>query len=219
MRHAVVMKNEPAGTLLRTVELDLLPDDYDRPGQWAKVAIGEIEAPFAIASSPGEPMLLLAKAFGPAGNALCAAVPGTPLRVGPASGGYAMARVAGLPLVLLASGSGISALRPVVQTEVRAGMPRPVHLLYGVMTPSHRSFLADLERWGNAGVKVHTVVDSPANTGWTGATGYVQDVAEELGLVRPDVGVLVAGVPAMIDAARTKWMAAGLPADRLLVNF
>ena len=209
MRRAIVTNNEPAGTQLRAVTFDLVPADYLVPGQWALVKVADIEAPFAFASSPGEPLMLLAKDLGAAGNALAAARPGETIEVGHVRGGFPMDRVAGLPLVLLANGSGISALRPVVEAEVRAGLPRPVHLLYGVLTPAHTSFLADLERWRAAGVAVHVAVAEP----------FVQDIAESLGLVRPDVGVLMAGVPQMIDAARVLWAAVGTSPDRLLVNF
>lgn len=209
MRRAIVTNNEPAGTQLRAVSFDLVPPDYTVPGQWAKVQIAGIEAAFAFASSPGEPLLLLAKDLGAAGNALAAARPGDVMDVDAARGGFPMAQVAGLPLVLLANGSGISALRPVVRTELAAGLPRPVHLLYGVLTPEHTSFVADLKAWEDAGVDVHLAVAEP----------FVQDVAAALGLVRPGVGVLMAGVPAMIDAARARWRAAGAPADHLLVNF
>lgn len=209
MRRAIVTTNEPAGTQLRAVSFDLVPDDFTAPGQWAKVTVADVTAPFAFASSPGEPLMLLAKDFGAAGNALAAAKPGDELFVGEVRGGFPMQRVAGLPLVLLAGGSGISALRPVVRAELALGLPRPVHLLYGVLTPAHTSFAEELERWREAGVVVHVAVAEP----------FVQDVAETLGLVRSDVGVLMAGLPAMIDAARAKWSAAGAPADRLLVNF
>lgn len=209
MRRAIVTTNEPAGTQLRAVAFDLVPDDYVLPGQWAKVKVGDLEAVFAFASSPGEPLLLLVKDLGPAGNALAAARPGDVIEVGEARGGFPMERVAGLPLVLLAGGSGISALRPVVWAEVKAGLLRPVHLLYGVLTLEHVSFRADLQRWQDAGVDVTLAVAEP----------FVQDVAEQRGLVRADVGVVMAGLPPMIDAARAKWTAAGAPPDHLLVNF
>ena len=66
--------------------------------------------------------------------------------------GFPLESVDGRPLVVLVNGSGISAARPVIEAEVTAGLPRPVHLYYGVLTPDRRSFLADLERWANAGV-------------------------------------------------------------------
>ena len=209
MRRATVTNNEPAGTQLGAVSFDLVPDDYKVAGQWAKVKMGDVEGQFAFASSPREPLLLLAKDLGAAGNALSAARPGDVVQVGEVHGGFPLERVAGLPLVLLAGGSGISALRPVVEAEVRAGLPRPVYLLYGVLSAEHTSFVADLNRWRSAGVFVHVAIDRP----------FVQDVAKRLGLVRADVGVLMAGVPEMLAAARAAWSAAGVSADRLLVNF
>lgn len=221
MPTATVARNDPAGTNLRLLELDAPLDGYTRPGQYVTVAVqGHEPAFFAVASAPGAPAQLLVKREGEPAVHLSSLEPGARIPLSePLGRGFALERAEGHELVVLCTGSGISACRPVVLGEVARGLPRPVHLYYGVLTPGHRSFLSDLEAWGNAGVKVHTVVGAPLGTGWRGATGFVQDVAGAHGLIRQDVAVLLAGVPAMVDQARVLFRAAGVPEERLLLNF
>jgi sulfhydrogenase subunit gamma (sulfur reductase) len=217
MTDALVLKNEPEGTVLHHLFLDLVLPTYDRPGQFVSVFAEPRPAFFAIASSPGEPVELLVKAEGAVGTPLAEAQPGSRLHVeGPMGNGFPISRIGDLPLVLFVNGSGISAARPVIRAELGR---RPLTLLYGVLTPDRRAFAADLEAWANQGVSVHTVVERPEGTGWTGHTGFVQDVAAELGLVRTGVGVLLVGVPQMIDHVRALYAAVGTPAEHVLVNY
>jgi NAD(P)H-flavin reductase len=217
---AVVASNEPAGTGLRRITFHHTPPGYDRPGQFVTLHVGDARpAYFALASSPGEPAELLVKVQGEVAERIASLVPGDEVEMSAALGeGYALERVAGLELVILVNGSGISSIRPVVRALL-AETRRPLHLLYGVMTPAHRGYADELEAWARAGVDVHTVVDSPEGTGWEGRTGFVQDSARALDLVRADVGVILCGVPAMVEAARSLYTAAGVPADRILTNF
>ena len=216
-----LVHNEPAGSELRRLVFDRPPAGYTVPGQYVLAHAGEHrDSFFAIASSPGEPLTLLVKRQGETAMGLCELEVGGSAEVSEARGpGFAIDRTHGRPLVLLVNGSGISAARPVVRAELARGLSRPVHLYYGVLTPHRRSFLADLEDWGNRGVRVTTVVGEPAGTGWTGRTGFVQHAARQDGLCRDDVSVVLVGVRPMIDEAKQLWTAAGCPEDQLLLNF
>ncbi len=221
MPQVTVTQNEPAGSGIRLLTLDGPVPGHAVPGQYAVARIGDHKpAFFALACAPGDTAQLLVKCAGDAAEALCALEPGDSFELSEAMGkGFGLVNVAGLPLVVLINGSGISAVRGLIAGEVAAGLSRPVHVYYGVLTPEHRSFLSDIEAWANAGVRVHTVVGEPAGTGWRGATGFVQDVAAAHGLCRADVGVVLCGVPQMLEAAKAAWSAAGCPEDQVLVNF
>ena len=121
--------------------------------------------------------------------------------------------------VVLLNGSAISAVRPVLNAELVKGLSRNITVFFGVKTPGHRAFLADLEWWANAGIQIHTVCDEGEPAGWYGATGYVQDVANKLGLVQDDVSVILCGYPGMVEAAKALYTEAGCPEDQLLTNF
>ncbi|MCO4745147.1 MAG: hypothetical protein KC912_10185 [Proteobacteria bacterium] len=213
MPEATLSRNDPAGDGLRLLTFAHVPEGYERPGQFVTATVGGLKAGyFALASSPGEPATLLIKNAGELSEALCALEAGAPVEMSAAMGkGFVLSGEG--ELVILCNGSAISACRPVIEAELASGLPRPVHFYFGVLEPRHRSFLADLERWGNAGIQVHTVVGEPDGS-WSGATGFVQDVASEHGLCRADVEVVLCGVPPMVDAAKKLWADAGCESVR-----
>lgn len=212
--------NQPAGLHLRLLTFDRALPGYTIPGQYTVVQPdGHDKAFFALASVPGAPTQLLIKAQGHTAEHLCSLEPGARVPMSDAAGkGFVLPPGGPLPLVVLATGSGISAVRPLIEAEVDAGLPRPVHLLYGVYTLEHCSFPSRLTAWQEAGVAVHLVLSDPPE-GWTGASGFVQQAAEALGLVRDDVLVVLCGFPDMVQHAKQRWQAAGLAPKRLLTNF
>lgn len=216
-----LVSNDADGTMIRRLTFDAAPEGYERPGQFVTATVGELKPGFfAIASSPGEPLSLLIKQSGETAEALAALEVGATVVSSTAMGkGFALEQAAGRDLVILVNGTGISAVRAVVEAEVAAGVPRAVNLFYGVISPAHRSFVEDLTRWEAAGVGVHTCVSHPQGTGWTGPTAYIQHHAKELGLVRADVSVLLVGVRPMCDEAKELYAQAGCPSEQLLLNF
>lgn len=217
---ATLLWNQPAGEGLRLLTFDIVLPGYTIPGQYLSATVGDLKpAWFAITSSPGEPVQLLVKASGPAAEALAALLPGDDARLSDPTGkGFDLAPTEGRELVILATGSGISAVRPVIRAELASGLPRPVTLLYGVLSTRHRSFLADLEAWGNAGVKVHTVVGGDEVADWDGATGFVQDEAERRGLLRDDVALVLCGLPSMLEQVKEIATIIGIPDDCVVTN-
>lgn len=189
------------------------------PGQFVTVHVeGHKPGYFALASSPGQPAELLIKPQGPVAEHLAGLAPGAVVQVSdPIGKGFGVA-ADGLPLVVLVNGSGISAVRGLIDLEVAAGLPRPVHLLYGVLTPGHAALQERLAAWKDAGVDVHLVLDA-AQEGWEGPTGFVQHHAQRLGLVKDSVTVALVGFPAMIEETRSLYAAAGLAPERVRTNF
>ena len=221
MPTVTVRFNRPTGEQMRWIQLDWTPESYERPGQFIQATVGDLKPGFfAIASNPGEPIELLIKNSGPAAEALCAAQAGDMVdATEPMGKGFPVENTGDRDWVVLVNGSAISAVRPVLNAAISNGLQREVHLLLGVKTPAHRAFLADLEWWANAGIQVHTVCDEGDPVGWYGATGFVQDAANGLGLVRDDVSVILCGYPGMVEAAKALYTAAGCPEDQLLTNF
>lgn len=215
-----IARTQPDGTGLTRICCEAPLDGHATAGQFVAVHEGELQpAYFALANEPGEPAELLVKAQGGVSDVLAAAAPGASFScTDPLGRGFLLDPDDTNPLVILAVGSGMSAVRPIIEAEVREGLPRPVHLLYGVFTEAHAAYAERFETWRRAGVNVHLVLSDPP-AGWQGATGFVQDAAVELGLVRADVTVLAVGFPEMIASIRTLYADAGAPADAVKVNF
>ncbi len=215
---ARIAKRSPSGTQLVALELDHVPADYVNPGQFLQVTVGDLKpAYYALASSPGEPILLLVKNDGPMGSALANVQVGDSVRITPPIGkGFPLAQVDGLDLVILCNGSGISAARPVIRSEIARGLPRKVTFYLGVLSEDRIAFAEELAGWRTAGVDVQVILQLPT-PGFR--DGFVQGAAAIDGWVRPDVGVVLVGVPQMIEQARALYLSVGANAEHLLVNF
>ena len=209
----------PSGTQLRWLTFDEAPGGHTEPGQFVSADLGGSSSYFAIASSPGEPLELLIKEEGDAALALTALKPGDTLEASDALGdGFGAAATRPRPLVCLVNGSALAAVRPVIAAELAAGLPRPVHLLLGVLDPARQPFVDDLAAWAEAGVDVQVVIDRPSD-GWTGPVGFVQLLAQQAGLVRDDVAVVLCGVPPMQAHATELYETAGLDPAFILTNY
>lgn len=220
MARRTVVVNEAAATSLRRIVLDAPIDGYALPGQYVVASVPELKPAFlALANLPGEPAELLVKTDGPTATAIGALAAGDGLEVdGPKGKGFPLDRIAGRPLIVLVNGSGISAARAVIRAELAAGLPRPVHVYYGVLSLDRQAYAAELPAWEAAGVRVTTVLDAPA-PGWDGPIGFVQDVALADGVLDADVGAVLVGVPRMLEQARAALRATGVPDEHVLVNF
>lgn len=150
------------------------------PGQFVKVVLEPYgEAFFAIASSlrePGNAFELLVKHGTPLADALAALPLGAQLRVSVPSGpGFPMSRARGKNVLLFASGSGISAIRSVIE-KVRHSRAefKDVVLYFGARSPGAFAYVDELDTWARSGIRVLRTVSQPASSGWEGLTGYVQ---------------------------------------------
>lgn len=219
MPTCTVTRSEPSGTDLRWLTFDRAPGGHTEPGQFVAAEVAGESSYFAIASSPGDPLELLVKADGDVGTTVAALRPGDTLTVSDAIGeGFHAAATRPRPLICLVNGSALAAVRPVIQSELAAGLPRPVTLLLGVLSPDRVPFADDLRRWAAAGVAVEVVLDA-AHEDWQGAVGFVQTIAQAQGLLRDDVAVVACGVPAMQEHAAALYADAGLDAAYFLTNF
>ncbi len=217
---ATVVRAEPCGLGLVHLTLDRAVRGHDKPGQVVTAAVeGFKPGYFALANAPGAPAELLVKGGAPLADALIALPVGGKLTLSEAIGrGFQLPTPDAQPLVLLVVGSGLSAVRALVDGEVAAGLRRPVYLLYGTFTLAHQAFPADLARWAAAGVEVVPVLGTP-DSGWAGAQGFVQHEALRRGLLGPHTTVVAVGFPDMIEEIRRAADAAGAPSDAVHTNF
>ena len=203
MATATLVESTPVGSTMKTLTFDRAVESYTTPGQYLVVTLGEHKPGyFAIASSPGEPITLLAKEGGETADALMALEPGAQVDLSEAQGkGFGLADLGERELVILVNGSGMSAIRPVVAAELASGLARPVHVYLGVRHHGDVAFAEDLESWTGAGVAVHVCLSKP-HDGWQGRTGYVQHAAREDGLVHENTAVVLCGVRDMATEAK-----------------
>lgn len=120
--------------------------------------------------------------------------------------------------VLLASGTGFSALGAIAEEAVARRDPRPLHLYWGAR---RKADLYDLPRAqalarAHGAMRLVPVLSEPAaDDGWDGRTGWVHRAVMDDFPSLADVDVLACGAPAMLDAAERDFRRErAMPAER-----
>jgi NAD(P)H-flavin reductase len=138
----------------------------------------------------------------------------------PLGPGFPLVEARGRNVWLVGVGSGIAALRPVV--EVLLAEPEAwgkLHLIFGTRGPGHIPFLEDLERWRQRGIDV-ILTASRAHDGeaWSGHRGYVQDLLLHLAPEMGEAVIFACGMPSMIESVRGAAAKLGLDPGRVITN-
>jgi CDP-4-dehydro-6-deoxyglucose reductase len=124
------------------------------------------------------------------------------------------------PIILLAGGTGFAPIKAIAEHALHAGSSRPMHIYWGARDRAGL-YLPDLPvQWAaaHAHVRYVPVLSDVNGAEWDGRTGLVHRAVLE---DHPDLSkfqVYACGAPAMIDAARADFAAAGLPAEEFFAD-
>jgi len=125
------------------------------------------------------------------------------------------------PILMVGGGTGFAPLQSMLETLLEKESPRPVHLYVGARTRDglYRDELARRFAAASRQLRYVAVLSEPTPAcGWSGRTGLVHAAAlADL----PDLAefdAYVCGAPAMVEAARRDFAAAGLPEDRFFAD-
>lgn len=199
---------------------------HERPGQVVKVKVAEGEGYFALASAPAvEPRadLLLKRGQPVADAAIAAARPGAGLDVSaPFGKGFPWEEAHGKDVLLFAAGSGIAPIRALLQHLVASrGEFQRVTLFYGQRHQAEFAYANEHLEWERQGVRV-VLCPSKEDEAWPGVRGRVQEVARSLalgGAVPGNSVAFVCGMTAMVAEVRATLAQAGVPPQRVHLNF
>jgi NAD(P)H-flavin reductase len=193
------------------------------PGQVAVLSVtGEEPAYFAFASAPEDAELeVLVKRKVGASIRLYDMNPGETVNLIDVAGhGFPLDKQVGKDLVFIAMGTGVaplrSALRHVLRRKNDFGQ---LVVLYGARTPDDFCYRDETEKWEDAGVELRQVVSRPDGHDWSGPTGYVQSLLDN---VLPDLKspiALVCGSLDMIDQTRDRLAQMGFAPAEILTNY
>jgi NAD(P)H-flavin reductase len=193
------------------------------PGQVAILGVGD-EAPayFAFASAPDDRDLeVLVKQRQGASKVLYDLHKGDEIRLlGIAGRGFPLAEEKNRDLVFVAMGTGVaplrSALRHVLKHRKDFGK---LVVLYGARTPDDFCYRDEVESWAGSGVELRQVISRPDGHDWSGPTGYVQSLLDN---VLPDLSspiALICGSREMIDQTRERLGKMGFKPEEILTNY
>lgn len=128
-------------------------------------------------------------------------------------------------VLLFATGSGIAPIRACIESAINGvgvKLRKKVKLYYGARYPSRMAFKDRLGLWEEDGVEVVQVMSRPGEDGieWGGKTGYVQKILEQDGVNQPKkTAALLCGVKGMTQDVKKMLTDAGVPENRVLMNF
>jgi NAD(P)H-flavin reductase len=194
------------------------------PGQVALLEVGgDGRSYFAIASAPEDDELefLVKLSNDPAGRGLYEMRPGGRVSLVKIAGhGFDLKAQEGRDLVFVAMGTGVAPLRSALRTVLpRAEKYGEIFVLYGVRTPEDFCYRDEVDTWRAAGVELRQVISKPDGYEWSGQTGYVQSLLDNVLPELSDPVALVCGSREMIEQTRDRLGEMGFEPDRILTNY
>lgn len=193
------------------------------PGQVAMLRVAnEDPAYFAFASAPEDPdWEVLVKKKPGASSVIYDLQPGDTIElVGIAGQGFALDQQQHRDLVFVAMGTGVAPLRSALRHCLKHKSDfGELVVLYGARTPDDFCYRDETEAWEDAGVELRQVISRPDGHDWSGPTGYVQSLLDN---VLPDLKspvALICGSKEMIDQTRERLGKMGFKPDEILTNY
>jgi sulfhydrogenase subunit gamma (sulfur reductase) len=182
---------------------------YRHAGQYVEVSAGGSNTYFVLGGEPGDAAWqLFVRPGGDVADALLALGIGAEVVLSAALGdGFPVAEVAARRLFVVATGSGIAAVRPVLSERIRRGAVASTEVFVGVRTRDELPLPDDISEWKRAGVPVTVCLSrevAPEERGLF--RGYVQEALRQRAESEPaalvGAAIFAAGVTAMVDAVR-----------------
>jgi len=193
------------------------------PGQVAMLRVPHHRpAYFAFASAPDDPVLeVLVKNKGGASSVVYDMRVGQTIGlVGIAGNGFKLDEQKHRDLVFVAMGTGVaplrSALRHVLKRKHDFGR---LVVLYGARTPDDFCYRGETDAWKDAGVELRQVISRPDGQDWSGPTGYVQSLLDNVLPNLKSPVALICGSNEMIDQTRERLGKMGFKPEEILTNY
>jgi sulfhydrogenase subunit gamma (sulfur reductase) len=223
MPSLVITKVRDQARSTRSFDLRCAENIDFRPGQVAILRAGaENPAYFALASAPDDAQLeVLVKQKPGASSVIYDMHVGDEIElVGIAGHGFKLDEMKGRDLVFVAMGTGVaplrSALRHVLKRKDEFGQ---LVVLYGARTPDDFCYRNETDAWEDAGVELRQVISRPDGHDWSGPTGYVQSLLDNVLPNLPAPVALICGSKEMIDQTRERLGKMGFKPDEILTNY
>ena len=223
----VITRVRDQARLIRSFDLRIHNAEHERfefvPGQVAVLRVGDYHpAYFAFAGAPEDPDLeVLVKQKAGASHVIYDMKPGETIDlVGIAGHGFALDAHQHRDLVFVAMGTGVaplrSALRHVLKRRKEFGK---LVVLYGARTPDDFCYRHETEAWRDEGVALRQVISRPDGHDWSGPTGYVQSLLDNVLPELKSPVALICGSNEMIDQTRERLGKMGFKPEEILTNY
>lgn len=110
------------------------------------------------------------------------------------------------PVLLIAGGTGLSAILSQLRQLAAIGCKQPVTLLYGVAKPRDLCLLDEIKSIGSqlAKFRMETIVETKDDS-WVGPTGWVTNLLDDKAVSGGDTDIYLCGPPLMVDGVQ-QWL-------------
>jgi CDP-4-dehydro-6-deoxyglucose reductase len=143
----------------------------------------------------------------------------TLLRIEGPLGQFAFREDSVRPALLVGGGTGYAPLRAMLRSLLERGDTRQLHLYWGAATQADLYAEPEIRQWlAQYPTLQYTPVLSAPPADWSGRSGFVHAAVLADHPRLADFDVYAAGPPAMIEAIRHEFVAAGLPRDQLFFD-
>jgi sulfhydrogenase subunit gamma (sulfur reductase) len=193
------------------------------PGQVALLRVeGEEPAYFAFAGAPEDRDLeVLVKQKAGASAVIYNKCVGDQIELAGIVGhGFNLDAMKGRDLVFVAMGTGVAPLRSVLRHVLKRKEEfGQLVVLYGARTPEDFCYRDETEDWSAHGVELRQVISRPDGHDWSGPTGYVHSLLDN---VLPDLSspvALICGSREMIEQTRERLGKMGFKPEEILTNY
>jgi NAD(P)H-flavin reductase len=180
---------------------------FVHPGQYVLVRIAGKSSYYVLSNDMGDARWeLLLRPVGEVASAALDVPLGESVEVSGALGsGFPMEEARGRELLVVVTGSGIAAARPVVRARLRERETATTEVLVGVRTRAEIPLFGELEEWFRSGIRVTVCLsrEEIGNHAEGYAAGYVQDVARATSSAASGRMIFAAGVRDMVHAIRS----------------
>ncbi|MBO0797310.1 MAG: hypothetical protein J2P31_00660 [Blastocatellia bacterium] len=135
--------------------------------------------------------------------------------------GFPVEEHKGCDLVFVAMGTGLAPLRSALRHILfaRREYGRLV-VLYGVRTADDFCFAQEMAtEWNEGGIELRQVISRPDDCDWSGPTGYVQSLLDNLIPDLHEPVALVAGSDEMVEQTRGRLQNLGFTSEKILTNY
>jgi len=138
------------------------------------------------------------------------------LRIEAPLGSFVLDEDSGRPMIFMGGGTGFAPLKGQIEQAFAKGIQRPMVLYWGVRA-ERDLYLRELpEQWAGAHRDFRFIpVLSEPDSDWEGRTGWVHEAVLSDFPDLSDYDLYMAGPPPMVDAGRTAFAAAGMPAEQM----
>lgn len=191
------------------------------PGQFFQVSLAKIgEAPISVSSFGSDWIEFTIRAVGKLTDAIKNLKVGDNLFIrGPYGVGFPCEKYQGKDLIIVAGGSGVAPVRPLIQAALDGSLEvKSLRLILGYKNSEGIIFADQLKEWAEK-TDLTLTIDKPED-GWSGKTGMVTEHIRKLNLVdKENLEVVVVGPTMMMKFSTAEFLLLGVDEGKIWVSF